>query len=39
MNDLIVETFEEIEDVEEVVTPSTFGTAACCVSSKELALA
>lgn len=27
----VVETFEMIEDIEEVVTPAVFGTIACCL--------
>ena len=27
----VVETFEMIEDIEEVVTPAIFGTIGCCI--------
>lgn len=30
-NETIVEDFDLIEDIEEVVTPAIFGTIGCCV--------
>lgn len=32
MENEVVESFEMIEDIEEVVTPAIFGTIGCCIA-------